>query len=585
MKNDTSITSGAKISEFIEHVYAIAMEPERFEELTQIWNARLLKAAASEFDDFAKTIDHIEDHFFRADAILASFATGGSLLPVSLRMHLESDNHASIALDAKGEIKGLNDAATASFRVSEGDSIAALGLSDKDAALLLRQIQLVCEGDGTPNAPVLLRLSFESGDRLLLLSLTPMATSSARKLALLKSAEFLWPKGLGPFMQKAFSLTEAEADITRRLCQGQSIQDIAIERRASTKTVRTQLTSIYEKTETKSQTELVRMAMVLTRLSTPKADVKGDPSKPMVAAPFTLPYPRDDHRRIVTLPDGRRFEFADFGDPSGTPVIHFHCEFFGDGWMARMAEKAAQQGLRIISPVRPGSGRSSVLPEGLHGPKAQAQDLVFLLDQLEVDKAIHISQMAGTQFSLQAIADNPERLLGKLIVAQTFPFDAGIPGVSPPYFQKILASAISSHPMVLKYLTRTGMAYFNRVGPKRFFQTFGKDSPTDMAALENEDILGAMSHGAALCSAQGHLGYFSDYRNIIDDPMQKLLDIEAPVRVLIGGQAKPEEAGNLRHAIAQKPNFEERFLADAGTYMFFTHWKDVLSALAELKES
>lgn len=67
-------------------------------------------------------------------------------------------------------------------------------------------------------------------------------------------------------------------------------------------------------------------------------------------------------RQLARLPDGRRLEYAEYGDPGGVPVFHIH------GWPSElqqagvMGEAARSAGVRIIAPNRPGIGRSSPQP-------------------------------------------------------------------------------------------------------------------------------------------------------------------------------------------------------------------------------
>lgn len=66
--------------------------------------------------------------------------------------------------------------------------------------------------------------------------------------------------------------------------------------------------------------------------------------------------------RVVTLADGRTLAFTDFGDPKGYPII------FGHGMPGSRLEgrffdkKAKQYGFRILTPDRPGIGKSEFLP-------------------------------------------------------------------------------------------------------------------------------------------------------------------------------------------------------------------------------
>ena len=64
-------------------------------------------------------------------------------------------------------------------------------------------------------------------------------------------------------MQEAFGLTAAEVEIVRGITLGQPVKEIAEARGRSAETVRTQLRSILAKTETHSQSELVRVVLGL----------------------------------------------------------------------------------------------------------------------------------------------------------------------------------------------------------------------------------------------------------------------------------------------------------------------------------
>ncbi len=55
--------------------------------------------------------------------------------------------------------------------------------------------------------------------------------------------------------------TKKEADITRKLSEGLTVDEISEERKASVHTVRTQLKTIFAKTGARSQTDVVRLAV------------------------------------------------------------------------------------------------------------------------------------------------------------------------------------------------------------------------------------------------------------------------------------------------------------------------------------
>jgi DNA-binding NarL/FixJ family response regulator len=77
------------------------------------------------------------------------------------------------------------------------------------------------------------------------------------------STELVWPEGFETTVQEAFGLTGAEVEIVRGITLGLPVKDIAEARGRSAETVRTQLRSILAKTETHSQSELVRVVLGL----------------------------------------------------------------------------------------------------------------------------------------------------------------------------------------------------------------------------------------------------------------------------------------------------------------------------------
>ena len=61
--------------------------------------------------------------------------------------------------------------------------------------------------------------------------------------------------------RKAFGLTPAEAILASELCQGATLEEVAVQRKVSTHTIRTQLKSVFMKTGTNRQSELVALLL------------------------------------------------------------------------------------------------------------------------------------------------------------------------------------------------------------------------------------------------------------------------------------------------------------------------------------
>jgi pimeloyl-ACP methyl ester carboxylesterase len=103
---------------------------------------------------------------------------------------------------------------------------------------------------------------------------------------------------------------------------------------------------------------------------------------------------------VITLPDGRRLSWHEFGDPAGSPVIYTTgtpVSGLGGAWYD---EAARASGLRWISPDKPGYGRS-----GYHRERSLiswGDDLAALAGHLGLDQFALAGESGGGPFTLAA---------------------------------------------------------------------------------------------------------------------------------------------------------------------------------------
>ncbi|QKT03988.1 alpha/beta hydrolase [Ectothiorhodospiraceae bacterium 2226] len=104
----------------------------------------------------------------------------------------------------------------------------------------------------------------------------------------------------------------------------------------------------------------------------------------------------------LTLPDGRRLGYADYGDPRGRPVLYCH-GLPGSRLEARWAhEAAAERGLRLLALERPGYGLSDPLPQRrlVDWPA----DVAHAADRLGVERFTLIGISGGGPYALACAA-------------------------------------------------------------------------------------------------------------------------------------------------------------------------------------
>lgn len=126
----------------------------------------------------------------------------------------------------------------------------------------------------------------------------------------------------------------------------------------------------------------------------------------------------------IGLADGRRLGFAEYGAGDGPVVMFFH------GWPssryqgAYLDGKAAALGLRIVSPDRPGVGRSSPRPR--NGFAEWADDVAELADALGIRRFSLFAVSGGGPYALATSLRLGERIRRTAVVCGAPPLGDGV---------------------------------------------------------------------------------------------------------------------------------------------------------------
>ena len=348
--------------DLLDGIYKIAVEPERFRELTQIWGQYLSKIEVKEHPERVSDYAQLEKHLNQARSILDMVESSGNTKAISLTQRLEKESQPMFAVNQNGVVEVVNNAARTHLGIQPDTALSDISLTTDALEVIDQELTARLSRDNPQNLG-LMQIRFTHSDTPLTVSLTDWQTATGRNFVLFKTTNIVWPDYLTPVITQAFGLSSAEADILRLLVEGASIEDAAIKRGRRVSTVRSQIRSLYKKTETKNQAELIRMAIGLTTLQklrpNPLLDFK---SNQRGKAPIA--YPHLEHMRQLSLPDGRQIEYAIFGATDGQPVLYFHNELLGNIWPRKLAEYAAIRGLKIIVPSRPYYGQSAPYPKG-----------------------------------------------------------------------------------------------------------------------------------------------------------------------------------------------------------------------------
>lgn len=226
----------------------------------------------------------------------------------------------------------------------------------------------------------------------------------------------------------------------------------------------------------------------------------------MLAKP--LPYSTGDH--TVTLPGGRRLGYAEYGASGGLPLIGFHGTP-GSRFMFRLAHQpAANLGLRLIAPERPGFGLSTY--HRGHTLRTYAADIAAFADALGISRFAAAGVSGGAPYAAACAALLPERVTALALVSPVGPM-AGKErprGIGPGHY---FAFRIAPRMMpLLAGVFAIGRAAFLYTPGAMMGFIVGRSTPSDWKILTRREVRRNLLQGVSEGMRPGIRGALSEMR-------------------------------------------------------------------------
>ncbi|MBO6851608.1 MAG: alpha/beta hydrolase, partial [Marinobacter sp.] len=179
---------------------------------------------------------------------------------------------------------------------------------------------------------------------------------------------------------------------------------MAERRGVSEHTVRSQFKSIFRKTDTNRQADLV--SLILSGLAPigNSLPATADRSK-------SGPVQEGGGTRYLVTADGRTLSYCEYGDPDGRPIVFFHSVRGSRLEVPGSLDVLYRLKLRLIVPDRPGYGRSDALED--RTTYDLAGDVAALADHLGLNRFLILGYSLGGFLALHCAAhlgDRVERL-------------------------------------------------------------------------------------------------------------------------------------------------------------------------------
>jgi pimeloyl-ACP methyl ester carboxylesterase len=276
----------------------------------------------------------------------------------------------------------------------------------------------------------------------------------------------------------------------------------------------------------------------------------------------------------ITLYDGRRLGFAEFGDQKGKPVFYFH-GFPGSRLEAKLAERIAlDTHVRFIGIDRPGYGLSSFKPGRTF--LDWADDVIGLADALGVDRFSILGVSGGGPYAAACALKIPNRLDAVGIVCGMGPID--VPGLmhNMPWIYRQGLRLAGRFPEIATTVY-SFPAFFLRNYPERMLSILStKVGGRDKIALKNNDLI-------TVLSASFRQAFRTSLRRPATDVVLysrpwgfRLEDIRNEVHLWHGERDRivPPEMG--RHMARTIPDCRATFYANEG------HFSIILNRIEEI---
>ena len=281
---------------------------------------------------------------------------------------------------------------------------------------------------------------------------------------------------------------------------------------------------------------------------------------------------------VLTLKDGRRLAYAEYGDPQGKPLFFFH-GMPGSRLEGQLADPAAKKlGARVIAADRPGYGLSDFVPRRtfLDWPA----DVLALAAALGIERFAVAGVSGGGPYVAACAFRIPERLTGAGIIAGVGPFDAPDATVGMSQGNRFLFGLARRFP----WLVRPPIALMGILAhrfPDRMMRSMIRSMPEpDQAALARPEILALFKEDIAEAFRSGSRGAAWEALMYARPWGFRLEEIAMEVRLWQGELDRnvPPSMGRYQaHAI---PNCRSTFYPDEGHISLpVNHLEEILGAL------
>ena len=506
-------------------------DPAAFDEMLAAWEHRLLAAQSGEAADLSVLAAALSALGQIVERLPPAIPTDGIDAAVT------AAPGAALALARSGDVLSQNAEAQRQLGERQGRR-AALGWLTPEARAAARSL-LAGLGGGHEG---------EAGERRAVLRLEDgrLAEASAQRGAppflLLRLLHLPWSPPVGEMLAESFGLSSAEQAVARALYERCDLALVAEARGTSVATVRAQLRSIYAKTETRAQAELVRLVALLC------GGALGE------EAPPAVPPWRDTAGRLVRLgPPGARIAYTSIGAPPGRPGGRAGLLLHGPGIgiaLPRALDAALSRAkITLYAPCRPGHGETDALAdEDAFAGASRVAAAVAADAGLRGVPVLGLN--CGGTAAFRVAADHPGLLSRMVWAGGCVPPEARAGYDDVPHAQKVMILLARHAPFAIGLIGKMSFRIMRQAGADWYLERAYAQSPVDRKMLDEPEARALLRNAVAMLSTHAELGYGLDLGLTVPGWSANVDAARLPTRVLHG-----------RHDATCAPGLMTRFAA------------------------
>lgn len=490
---------------------------------------------------------------------------------------LDSLPMAVITVDEKGHVENLNRLAQKIVSESKllllnGNKLIADKSDDTKKLLNIIAFALGRNHSGSQQRTLKLGSGKESVSVFALKTADKSERDSSALCTLFVVTNFLLDESLVPQLYDMYQLTPAEAKVALMLTSGDSLTQIADSNGISQNTVRNQLKSIFAKTNTKRQPELVSLIW-----STPKIINDKDP----ISSDGAVIYPRVSsdvcEPKSMRLRDGRQLIYFELGDPLGRPVFYHHDIVVWDWWHLIGIENIKHLGVRLIVPCRPGfigstADRNVTL-------KSWSEDLNELAIHLDIQRFFILGHSSGGPYALAAAHFLEEKCIALSLASSMAPVAhlSDIKAIKPA-MSRLLMGFAKNAPRIYRTFFNTVLktAFANSLD---YIQGYVRHwSEYDRALTMKPSVLDSISHCFNKTLKTDPFGLINESVVLVKPWGFELQDMAVTTYIWRG---KDDEAvpQNLADKLMLIPDCHVNVIANGGHLIIYDHWRNIFETM------